>query len=126
MNDNNTNDHGAFVNFSNHPSSTWDDAQISSALEYGGKIVDIPFPPVDPEAKREDIAELAEKMTDEILHLYPSAVMCQGEFGLCYSVIRRLRALGLTVLHACSVRNVHTDGNVKTIRFDFVQFREYE
>ena len=34
-----------FVNFTNHPSETWEEKQIEAAHQYG-KIVDLPFPNV--------------------------------------------------------------------------------
>ena len=117
---------GVFVNFTNHPSSMWEEAQTRAALAYGAPILDLPFPKVDPMADETDLQILAEEKAAEILSLHPAAVLCQGEFGLCFSVIRRLQAAGVRVLHACSERNVHEEGSVKTVRFDFVKFRAYE
>lgn len=116
---------GPFVNFSNHPSAAWTGSQLNAALQYG-PVVDIPFPPVDPAMKEADLQQLAAEKVKEILDLKPSAVMCQGEFGLSFSVTQKLLAAGITVLHACSERKVHSEGNVKTVRFDFVQFRKFE
>lgn len=125
MNNNNLKDR-PFINFSNHPADKWDPEQVKAALQLGAGIIDLPFPSVDPNADTASLALLAEKMTETILRYQPSAVMCQGEFGLCYSVIKRLQAEGVIVLHACSERNVQVEGNTKTVRFDFVQFRRYE
>ena len=116
---------GLFVNFSNHPSGAWAKEQITAAMTYGSRIVDLPFPPVDPAIDEAELDRIAEKKTEEIMSMKPAAVMCQGEFGLSFSVIKRLLAAGVTVLYACSERKVHTDGNVKTIQFDFVRFRKY-
>ena len=115
-----------FINFSNHPAEKWDPVQTAAALEYGSQIIDLPFPSVDPNASAESLSSLAGEITETILDYKPGAVMCQGEFGLCYSVIKRLRAKDVTVLHACSERKVHMEGNIKTLQYDFVQFREYE
>ncbi|MDO5133444.1 MAG: hypothetical protein Q4D81_10760 [Eubacteriales bacterium] len=117
---------GAFINFSNHPSALWEAAQVKAAEAYGTGIIDILFPQVDPAADEEDVSAVAEKKAAEILSLNPAAVMCQGEFGLSYSVIRRLQDAGVPVLHACSERNVHTVGDTKTVRFEFVRFRKYQ
>lgn len=115
-----------FVNFSNHPSAAWSQQQIDAALKYGTFIVDKSFPSVDPYMNETQLIKLAEKSVSEILRLNPSAVMCQGEFGLSFSVMQRLLAAGIPVLYACSERKVHTEGNIKTLQFDFVQFRRFE
>lgn len=116
---------GPFVNFSNHPSTAWTSQQFDAALQYG-PVIDLPFPPVDPFMNEEDLCHLAEVKVGEILALKPAAVMCQGEFGLSFSVTQKLLSAGVTVLYACSERNVHIEGNVKSVRFDFVQFRRFE
>lgn len=116
---------GPFVNFSNHPSTAWTKQQFDAALQYG-PVIDLPFPPVDPFMNEADLRHLAEVKVGEILALKPAAVMCQGEFGLSFSVTQKLLSAGVTVLYACSERNVHVEGNVKSVRFDFVQFRRFE
>lgn len=115
-----------FVNFSNHPSNRWDFSQKKAALRYGASIVDLSFPEVDPALDESGLDRLAEEKYREILALHPAAVMCQGEFGLTFAVVQRLLSAGITVLHACSERNVLTEGNKKIVRFDFVQFRRFE
>ena len=114
-----------FINFSNHPSAEWNESQIAAALQYGDRIIDIPFPVVNPHMDEAGVHNLAGKLTEEILSMGPSAVMCQGEFGLSYAVIKRLLAMGIIVLYACSERKVISTGNVKTVQFDFIQFRRY-
>ena len=117
---------GRFVNFSNHPSSKWTQEQIRAALEYGDTIADMPFPAVKPSSSEEEIFDLAQKTAGEILAMEPSAVMCQGEFGLCFAVTQMLLSAGIVVLYACSERKVHEKENVKSIQFDFVRFRRFE
>lgn len=114
-----------FINLSNHPSAEWNDSQIDAALQYADQIIDIPFPVVDPQMDEVGVLNLAEKLTEKILSMGPSAVMCQGEFGLSYAVIKRLLDRGIIVLYACSERKVTSTGNVKTVQFDFIQFRRY-
>lgn len=118
-----------FINFSNHSSDSWSECQKTEALKWG-KIVDVRFPVVNPEASKQEIIEMAEKCTEKILNYYPAAVMCQGEFTLSYHVISLLKKRGIPVLSACSSRNVveekNKDGTVyKNSVFKFVQFREY-
>ena len=43
-----------FINFTNHTSSKWSDAQLQAAKEYGA-IFDIQFPSIEPECTRADI-----------------------------------------------------------------------
>ena len=119
-----------FVNFSNHSSTKWDPAQAEAAARWG-EIVDVPFPVVPAEAGEEQIEAMADEYTGRILDLSPKAVMCQGEFTLCYSVIRRLKEHGVTVVAACSARMVaeqedEKGGKVKTVLFRFARFREYK
>lgn len=113
-----------FVNFTNHPHSSWEPNQIEAALSYGD-IVDIPFPNVSPVLSSEEIYLLGQEYTDKILAAHPAAVMCQGEFSLAYNVIYRLKGKGIKVVAACSERNTITVGNERRSFFSFVQFREY-
>ena len=39
-----------FINLSNHPSLKWNEDQKKAALEMGGRIIDMPFPPVPADA----------------------------------------------------------------------------
>lgn len=119
-----------FVNFSNHPSESWESKQMQEALRLGGSVIDYPFPQVSAAMKEAEILEMADKITSEILQLHPDYVMAQGEFTLTYAVIRRLKEHNIPVLAASSERNVMEtveDGKRKKIvSFEFVQFREYK
>lgn len=113
-----------FVNFTNHPLDTWEERQAEAARRYG-RIVDVPFPDVDPDAGEEDIRKLGEACCGKILEQEPAAVLCQGEFSLAFFVTARLRAKGLKVVTACSQRRVVQSGKVKSSVYEFVRFREY-
>lgn len=113
-----------FVNFTNHPSDKWEAEQRRCALEYG-EIVDLPFPAVEAEADEDVIKEMAEFYVRKILDLDPCAVLCQGEFSLAFQVTALLKAQGVTVLAACSRREVKVYGNKKEATFKFVRFRKY-
>lgn len=55
-----------------------------------------------------------------------AAVLCQGEFCLAFSVISKLQQSGVTVLAACSERNVKSEDNGRKITvFEFKRFRKY-
>lgn len=120
-----------FVNFSNHPSENWSNEQISAAkrIVSGGSIVDIAFPQVSGEADESEISRTADKYAKEIISLNPSAVMCQGEFGICLEVVTTLKNNGIKVLYSCSERKtletVIDNRTEKTSVFKFVRFREY-
>lgn len=118
-----------FVNCSNHPSSTWSERQTIEA-EYYGKIVDIAFPKVDCSLSDQEIEKLAEQFTEQILKQNPVAVMCMGEFVLCFRIVQKLKTKGICVLATCSdrrtVEHIAEDGTVrKESVFVFNGFREY-
>lgn len=119
----------SFINLSNHNSSKWNDAQLSTARAYG-EIVDIPFPIISPSANSEEIDLLVQEYLDRLSGFDIAAVMLQGEFVFTYRLVSTLKSKGITVLSACSERKVveRIDSEGRTQResvFEFVQFREY-
>lgn len=118
-----------FVNCSNHPSDDWPDIQREAANKYG-EIVDVIFPTVPCNIPGSQLDELANQAYQEIMKYNPDAVMCMGEFVVCYKIVTKLKKAGIKVLASCSdrVAVVHTekDGSVKkeTV-FKFMGFREY-
>jgi len=118
-----------FVNFTNHPSASWSEKQLSAAKMYG-EIVDIPFPLIPPTWKEARLDQLADEYSNEILSHHPAAVLCHGESTFAYRVISRLLQQNALVLGACSERLVTEtllpDGKTtKTSVYDFKQFRSY-
>lgn len=120
-----------FVNFSNHPSVNWDEEQKNAAAEIVPecKIADVPFPQVKGSADEDEIQRIAENSIKEILSYNPSAVMCQGEFGVCWKVVSALQKLGIKVVYSCSERKAvekQTETGIeKTSVFCFERFREF-
>ena len=119
-----------FLNLTNHASADWSDAQREAAETFG-RIVDLPFPAVSPQASAADICALAETIAARAAALRPRAVLCQGEFTCCFAIVRRLLARGIPVCAATSERQseeiVQPDGSTKKLStFRFVQFRFYE
>lgn len=119
-----------FLNFSNHPSQYWTPAQRNAALALApGEIVDLPFPAVSPQADEAEIRQLAQAAADQICQMAPQVVMCQGEFGVTFHVVRLLQARGIPVVYSCSQRRVveqqTSTGTRKTAEFSFVRFRQY-
>ena len=119
-----------FLNFSNHPSDRWSEAQRQAAEMYG-EIRDVPFPGVPALAKTEEITALADQYAEMMIRQHPQCVMCQGEFTLTAAVVRRLQEAGIPCVCACLERRTAEeqmpDGTTKkTVIFEFVQFRAYE
>lgn len=121
-----------FINFSNHVHAKWQKEQLDESKKIGEteNIIDISFPIIGPAWNEKQVLDTAEKCVDEILSYKPSAVMCQGEFGLTYTVVNLLKSKGILVVYACSKRNVkeevQEDGSVKKEAiFQFVRYREY-
>lgn len=113
-----------FVNFSNHPIEKWDEKQKQAAQQFG-KLVDIPFPMVDPKGDENYIEQLAEECVEKILAENPSVVLCQGEFCLAFKVVEKLKEKNISVVAACSERHVEECGNQKKVTFVFERFRKY-
>ena len=113
-----------FINFTNHPSSLWDEPQTQATKTFG-TIIDIPFPVVAPNLSEKEIRELGDTFIENILNYNPAAVLCQGEFTLAFYVTSQLKKRGIPVLAACSERDTVMVGNEKRSIFKFVQFREY-
>ncbi|MCF0110296.1 MAG: CRISPR-associated protein [Erysipelotrichaceae bacterium] len=122
---------GLFLNFSNHPYSTWDENQlqaIQTQFDCAEK-TEIAFPDIDPNLTNEQLKEMADKYIKEILAVHPDIVLCQGEFGLTHYIVNQLKAAGIVVVYACSSRvvenEVHQGLKKKIVIFSFTQFREY-
>lgn len=117
-----------FINHTNHPSSQWNEDQKKAAARYG-EILDLPFPSIPPNASAEEVSAMAEDMFHRMLRLRPCVVLCQGEFTYSYALIRLLRKEGISVVAACSERDVtewnEGETSQKSVRFRFIQFRQY-
>ena len=108
-----------FVNFSNHPSNSWDEKQKKASEQYGS-IEDLSFPMVSAQASM-----LAQDYYRKIMEHHPVAVMCQGEFTLCFRVVELLKQARILVLAACSEQLVTEKDGKKIVEFEFRQYREY-
>ena len=113
-----------FINFSNHPSNRWEEKQKKASEQYG-RIEDIPFPMVSAQASKEEVSILARDYYNKIMEYHPAAVMCQGEFTLCFQLVELFKQAGIPVLAACSRRQVVEMDGKKIVEFKFSQYREY-
>ncbi len=123
-----------FINYSNHPSAGWSVEQIKAAEKEFGMIRDLPFPNVEVSLDRDAIHALAVKETEKIIGLLAesreeNAVMCQGEFTLCFSVVSMLQKAGIRAVSAVTERiteEITENGvSVKKSIFRFAGYREY-
>ncbi len=118
-----------FLNISNHKSENWSVNQINEAEKYG-KIIDIPFPAVNPRESDEYMDDLVDEYYQKVMEYEKPTVMVQGEFVFTYRLVNQLKQAGIKVVASCSERRVteEIDENGCTIRrsqFEFVKFREY-
>ncbi len=120
-----------FINLSNHASVNWSKEQKEAVntIVADAEIVDFPFPAVDSSLNETEIYRLSEQLIAEITAYKPSAVMCQGEFGLTFCIVTMLKKMGIKVVYGCSERRTTErqtpNGTEKISTFNFVKFREY-
>jgi len=117
-----------FVNLSNHPSSTWQPAQLEAAKQYG-EIIDIDFPAVDALCMPERVDQLANQYALDIINRgAPTCITAHvmGEMPLTFRIVELLKAQGIRCV-ASTTERIVTDlpDNRKETQFTFVQFREY-
>ena len=116
-----------FINFSNHPSSNWEEKQFKAAEQYG-KIIDLPFPQVNPLLTGEEIRALAKECVKEILGKGNPAnltVHVMGEMTLVYHIVTTLLKSGVRCVASTTQRFVIETAGKKESEFHFVRFREY-
>lgn len=127
-----------FWNLSNHATAeSWTTAQVEAAEAWGGggpnRVVDFPFPPVDPHCDAESVLALAGLTLARLREAGAEpgeAVMVMGEFTLVCTLVPMLQAAGLVPVVATSHREasatIEPDGSVRQEhQFRFVRFRPY-
>ncbi len=118
-----------FVNLSNHPSNRWERAQLETARENYGEIVDMPFPQVTPDASNDELQILAQEYVQRIMSLTKSqtvTVHIMGEMTFTFMVVTRLKELGIKCVASTTERKTtYNDDGTKLSEFSFVKFREY-
>jgi hypothetical protein len=119
------------LNLSNHPSTIWSDLQIKSANNLYGKVVDVDFPDIPPEADEDLIAALAKDYKDICLDILSSskdennAVHIMGELTFCFALIQELNKFKITCVASTTERNTYEESGNKISKFEFVRFRKY-
>ena len=118
----------SLINFSNHPSQYWSREQIDAAVSYG-RIIDLPFPVINPEADEADLKKLAEEYVKQILEFEEQnniTVHIMGEMTFTYMVVSQLKAMGIECIASTTIRDAEYSSDGKKISdFQFVRFRKY-
>ena len=120
------------INLSYHPSDRWSEEQKQAARAYG-KIVDMTFPTIDPEASIEDVKKMVESFVFQALQLLAessneqNAIHVMGEMTFVYQFVKLMHARGVPCLASTTRRMVEENNSgEKYSKFEFVQFRQYE
>lgn len=120
------------INLSNHPQTEWSVLQLQEAQKQFGSIIDFGFPAIDPLANTDTVVKIADEFVTKILLLLQDAgshraVHIMGEHTFVFSVVKRLQQKGVCCIASASRRQTEQLGNeTRTVRFDFIRFREYE
>jgi hypothetical protein len=120
------------INLSNHPSANWSNNQIKAAEEQFGKIMDLPFPDVNPKGNETYIQQLVQQYLQQILHFVQNdghplpAIHIMGELTFTFAMVKALQAKGITCVASTTKRIAKEENGVKTSEFKFVQFRKYK
>ena len=118
------------INLSNHPACQWPAGQAAAAQVYG-RLIDLPFPDVNPDGDEQYIATLAGEYLHKVQVLTPAGttatVHLMGEMNFTYALVRLLRQCGIQCIASTTRRVVEIlpDGR-KAVGFEFVKFRRYE
>ncbi len=121
------------INLSNHPSSSWQKEQIQKAEKLYGKVVDMPFPQVDPSGDESYIVSLAETYLQKCLKIFDKnpdkeirAVHIMGELNLCFAIVKLLQQHEIMCIASTTKRAAFTvENGDKVSAFSFVRFRKY-
>ncbi len=124
-----------FLNFSNHPVSTWPEPQVQSALDLGlGQPTNLHegMPLVDPGATTDAVIELAETLAARADGQVVGGAHVGGEATLSQALVRALQRRGIRCFVPTTMRRVvaesrSEDGTKRHIakEYEFVQWREY-
>lgn len=127
-----------FINLSNHPTDKWSETQKAAVInKYQPKqIIDIAFPPIDPEWNLDKVRTLAHSYKNEIINHFHDRndhiiLHVMGEMSFTYILINMM--LDYTVTCICSttkrvVTTKYDDNGVeigKETKFEFCKFRDY-
>lgn len=117
-----------FINFSNHPSESWSEDQLTAAQAYG-EVIDLPFPLVNPNMSDKELQALSTQYVDKIQAMAEGesvTVHIMGEMTFTFKVVTRLKEIGIKCVASTTERKTtYSDNGTKLSEFSFVRFREY-
>lgn len=119
------------INLSNHPFEDWDKKQKEVALSKYGVVEDLPFPEVDPAADTQAVVQLAAQYLTMCMVKFgktaqtTDAVHISGEPCFLYHFVTIAKTKGINCICSTTKRTVTNQGNIKTMVFNFVNFRNY-
>ncbi len=119
------------INLSNHPLNTWSDNQVDKAKKLYGKIVDLSFPQIPPDADENTVLRLAEDFKDICIDILSdskdqnNAVHIMGELTFCFALVTELKKNNITCIASTTDRESIETLNGKLSKFNFVNFRKY-
>lgn len=122
---------GIFLNFSNHPLRSWREKQKTAALSFPGvtELRELAFPAVPADADESTVRAIAADCVQQILAVKPAAVMCMGEFGVCFAVVETLKQHGICCVYSCAERQSTEQQTARGLEkrscFVFRRFRMY-
>lgn len=122
-----------FANVSNHPLATWSAEQLAAAAALGhGQPADLPGVElkVDVRATTADVEHVADAIMQRLVDAGVQGAHVATEFTLTVALVDRLRARGIPVYAATTVRDAREDPGpggtiVRTQVFKFVAWRAY-
>lgn len=118
------------LNLSNHPYSSWANAQRRAALEQYGEVRNMAFPQIPPEKDTDYVRQIVEayefnirKMAEENPGM---TVHLMGELTFTHLLVNRLHKADIPCVASTSERILLQEANVKKkSHFNFVRFRRY-
>lgn len=122
------------LNLSNHPSAQWAQGQKKTALALFGRVADIAFPAIDPDADDDVIKNLAAKYASLCLKTLAeqkqdnenNAIHIMGEHTFCFTLVSLLQKEGITCIASTTRRMAQENEKGQKISvFNFVKFRPY-
>ena len=122
------------INLTNHNHKDkkypWSESQISEAKRLYGSILDLTFPAINPNWRKEEVTELAKQYLEQCISLNKGeqnlTIHVMGEMTFTHTFILLAKEIGISCVASTTDRLVtHEDKNIKTAIFQFVKFREY-
>jgi len=119
------------LNLSNHPLNTWSNKQVDTAEKEYGKIIDIPFPKINPNADENEINYLTEQYLSKIINALQkssdtkNAVHLMGELTFVFALANKLIDNNIKVISSTTKRESFQSEFGKLSKFNFVRFREF-